>query len=124
MGTPVSDQLMAFGQSILLGLSAGVLYDLLRPFRLRRPRLTGWLDGVYCLAVAAASFLFLLRRADGELRGFLVLGALGGAVLFFCAFSQLLRPVWEFWADTLDCLAHLFSFPLLWVKNFGKKTAR
>ena len=82
MGTPVSDQLMAFGQSILLGLSAGVLYDLLRPFRLRRPRLTGWLDGAYWLTVAAASFLLLLRRAYGELRGFLVLLAAVGWQLY------------------------------------------
>ena len=124
MGSPVSVQLLAFGQSILLGLSAGVLYDVLRPFRLRCPRITTLLDGAYCLTVGAVSFLFLLRRADGELRGFLVLGALGGAVLFFCAFSRLLRPVWDFWADTLACLAHLLSFPLLWLKNFGKKTVR
>ena len=40
MGSPVSVQLLAFGQSILLGLSAGVLYDVLRPFRLRCPRIT------------------------------------------------------------------------------------
>ena len=93
MGTPVSDQLMAFGQSILLGLSAGVLYDLLRPFRLRRPRLTGWLDGIYCLVVGAASFLFLLRRADGELREFLVLGALGSAVLFIRDYTKKQRKL-------------------------------
>ena len=54
----------------------------------RWPRLTGLLDGIYCLTVGTVSFLFLLRRADGELRGFLVLGALGGAVLFFCVFSH------------------------------------
>ena len=81
MGSPVSVQLLAFGQSILLGLSAGVLYDVLRPFRLRCPRITTLLDGAYCLTVGAVSFLFLLRRADGELRGFLVLGALGGGHL-------------------------------------------
>ena len=96
MGSPVSVQLLAFGQSILLGLSAGVLYDVLRPFRLRCPRITTLLDGAYCLTVGAVSFLFLLRRADGELRGFLVLGALGGAVLFFCAFSRLLRICYLF----------------------------
>ena len=55
MGSPVSAQLLAFGQSILLGLSAGVLYDLLRPFRLRWPRLTGLLDGIYCLTVGTVS---------------------------------------------------------------------
>ena len=37
MGNQISQQMLTFVQSILLGLAAGVLYDLLRPFRLRRP---------------------------------------------------------------------------------------
>ena len=82
MGNQISQQMLTFVQSILLGLAAGVLYDLLRPFRLRRPSLTALLDAGYCLSVGAGAFLFLLRRGEGELRGFLVLGAVGGAVLF------------------------------------------
>ena len=124
MHAPVSQQLTAFALSILLGLSAGVLYDLLRPFRLRFPRLTPLLDTAYCLLVSGAGFLFLLRRSGGELRGFLILGAVGGAVLFFCAFSQLLRPVWAFWADTVVLLGRLAVFPLAWLRQFWKKTRR
>ena len=123
MGNQVSQQLLVFGQSILLGLCAGLLYDLLRPFRLRLPRLTGLLDGLYCLLTGTAVFFFLLRGADGQLRGFVVLGALGGAVLFFGVFSELLRPVWAFWADTLAYLARLLSLPVLWTKIFLKKIA-
>ena len=44
MTNEISHQLLVFGQSILLGLSIGLLYDLLRPFRLRLPRLTGLLE--------------------------------------------------------------------------------
>jgi len=120
----VNRQLLVFGQSILLGLSAGVLYDLLRPFRVRAPRFTGALDWCYCLTVGGAMFLFLVRRAEGQLRGFVVLGALGGAVLFFCAFSQLLRPVWAFWADTLAFLWGLVCLPLRWARSFCKKMLR
>lgn len=123
MRIQISQQLLVFVQSILLGLSAGLLYDLLRPFRLRLPRLTGLLDTLYCLSIGSAMFLFLLRRSDGQLRGFVVLGAIGGSVLFFCAFSEVLRPVWSFWADTLAYLVHLLSFPLFWAKNFCKKIA-
>lgn len=101
MENHISQQLLVFVQSILLGLAIGSLYDLLRPFRLRLPRLAPLLDGVYALAVGAGCFRFVLARAEGELRGFVVLGVVGGAVLFFSAFSSLLRPVWEFWADTL-----------------------
>ena len=121
MGNQISQQMLTFVQSILLGLAAGVLYDLLRPFRLRRPGLTALLDAGYCLSVGAGAFLFLLRRGEGELRGFLVLGAVGGAVLFFCAFSHLLQPIWEFWAETLAYLVHLLSIPLLWVKKICTK---
>ena len=121
MGNQISQQMLTFVQSILLGLAAGVLYDLLRPFRLRRPSLTALLDAGYCLSVGAGAFLFLLRRGEGELRGFLVLGAVGGAVLFFCAFSHLLQPIWEFWAETLAYLVHLLSIPLLWVKKICTK---
>ena len=124
MGNQVSQQLLVFGQSILLGFSAGLLYDLLRPFRLRLPRLTGLLDSLYCLAVGVAAFLFLLQAAEGELRGFAVLGALGGAILFFCAFSAMLRPIWAFWADTLAFLAELVCLPLRWTKKFCKKMLR
>ena len=63
MESRAAQQLLVFGQSILLGLSAGLLYDLLRPFRVRAPRATALLDGAYCLAVGGAMFLFLLRRA-------------------------------------------------------------
>ncbi|MDY5611984.1 spore cortex biosynthesis protein YabQ [Dysosmobacter sp.] len=121
MGNQISQQLLIFGQSILLGLALGSLYDLLRPFRLRLPRLTALLDAAYCLAAGAAAFSFLMERGGGELRGFMVLGTVGGVVLFFCAFSQWLRPIWDFWADTLAFLVYLLSFPTLWLKNFCKK---
>lgn len=42
----------------------------------------------------------MLRRAQGQLRLYLLLGAVGGGVLFFTAFSPFLRPVWDFWVDT------------------------
>ena len=118
MGNQISQQLLTYAQSILLGLAAGVLYDLLRPFRLRWPRCTGVLDGGYCLGVGAASFTFLLERGEGELRGFMVLGALGGAVVYFCACSQMLRPLWEFWAETLAELGRLTALPLGWIRKF------
>ena len=124
MGNQISQQLTTFGQSILLGVAAAVLYDLLRPFRLRLPRFTALRDGAYCLAVGAAAFLFLLRRGEGELRAFIVLGAIGGAVVFFCTFSPILRPVWSFWADTLAELVRLLAAPGRWIKNFCKKMAR
>ena len=96
MENQISQQLLVFVQAILLGLATGSFYDLLRPFRLRLPRLAPLLDGVYVLAVGAGCFRFVLVRAEGELRGFVVLGVIGGAVLFFSAFSSRLRRCGNF----------------------------
>ncbi|MCI8398876.1 MAG: hypothetical protein HFF90_05695 [Oscillibacter sp.] len=125
MGAPsTAAQLLAFAQAILLGLSAGLLYDLLRPFRIRAPRFTNLLDLAYCLITGGGVFLFLVGRGGGQLRGFLVLGGLGGAVFYFCACAPLLRPLWAFWADTLALLARLLALPALWIRAAWKKFSR
>ena len=56
MGPALAQPLQAFVQSVLLGMAAGLLYDLLRAFRLKLPRLTSPLDILYCLTVSAAVF--------------------------------------------------------------------
>jgi len=121
MGHQISQQLLDFAQSILLGLSAGIWYDLLRPFRLRFPRCTGLLDSSYCLSVGAAGFQFLLQCTEGEFRAFALLGATGGAVLYFCAGTALLQPVWAFWADTLFAWGELLLRPVRALWQLGKK---
>lgn len=111
MAIHVTEQLRTFLLSILLGLGAGVLYDLLRAVRLRHPRLTAPLDLLYCQAVGLAVFLFVLRQSDGQLRGFILLGGLGGGVLFFSLLSRPLRPVWDFWIDRWMELFQFLSLP-------------
>ena len=87
------------------------LYDLLRAVRLRHPRLTAPLDLLYCQAVGLAVFLFVLRQSDGQLRGFILLGGLGGGILFFSLLSRPLRPVWDFWMDRWMELFQFLSLP-------------
>ena len=123
MAPALSQPLLLFCQAILLGMAAALLYDLLRAFRLRLPRLTSALDILYCMAAGLAVFLFMLRRAQGQLRLYLLLGAVGGGVLFFTAFSPFLRPVWDFWVDTLAFLLHLTAIPLRGAENLCKKLA-
>ena len=64
----VSAQLLTFLQSILLGFVAGPLYDFLRAFRLRLPRVTAASDILYCTSVSLAVFLFSSHRAQGLFR--------------------------------------------------------
>lgn len=65
----ISDQLRSFGLAILLGLAAGVVYDLLRTVRLRFPSFTGVLDLLYCLTAGGALSLFVLRQGRRTVPG-------------------------------------------------------
>lgn len=120
----ITDQLRAFLLAILLGAAIGVLYDLLRAVRLRQPRLTAVLDLVCCLAAGGSLFLFTLRQAGGQLRGFVLLGALGGCLLFFGTVSRPLRPVWDFWLDRGAEWFRFLSLPVRSAAALWKKIVR
>lgn len=121
MGNYVTEQLLLFGQSILLGLMAGLCYDLLRPLRQRLPCLAGPLDGLYGITIVSCFFLFILRRGSGELRLYLLLGIVGGMALFFGVFSAPLRPLWDFWTDTGSDVARLLLLPVRALRCLLKK---
>lgn len=110
-----------FAGAILLGLSLGLVYDLMRALRRLGGRLwCGALDVLCCAASAAGVFLYAMA-GDGEVRLFILIGVLGGAVLFFCLLSRVLRPVWDFWVDLLLLPAGLAGKFFGNVKNFCKK---
>ncbi len=111
MGVNISQQLLLFLRSVLLGGVLGLLYDLLRPFR-RRGGLVwgGILDALYGITAVSGLFFFVMA-GDGELRIFILIGVVGGAVLFFCLLSELMAPLWEFWAAIL-------LTPVEWLKKF------
>lgn len=120
MGNVISDQLEMFLRSILLGGSLGLLYDLLRP--LRRLGKIWWntfLDAGISLT-AAAVLCFFVMAGDGELRLFILLGALGGGVLYFSLLSQSLQSLWTFWFDLLWMPVRLCGKVL----HFFHKTAK
>ena len=110
MGNCVSEQLLLFLRSVLLGGVLGLVYDLLRPLRRLGGGLWGGLlDAMYGLTAVSALFFFIMA-GGGELRIFILLGALGGAVLFFCLLSRPMRPLWEFWTA-------IFLKPLRWAEK-------
>ena len=113
-GNYVSEQLLLFLRAAGLGMCLGLLYDLLGALRRLGGKLWGGiLDAVFCLT-AAVSVLFFVLAGDGELRIFIALGVLGGAVLFWCLLSGILRPVWAFWLD-------LILLPIRLIQKFLKK---
>lgn len=99
IGNYVSEQLILFFRSIGLGLCLGLLYDLLGALRGLGGKIWGGtLDVLFCLTAAVSVFFFIMA-GDGELRIFMALGILGGAVLFWCLLGGPLRPVWAFWLE-------------------------
>lgn len=117
MGNYVSEQLAVFLRAIALGAALGLVYDLLGALRRLGGRIWGgFLDVVFCLTAAASVFLFVMA-GDGELRIFIALGVVGGAVLFWCLLGEILRPIWAFWLG-------LALLPVELVKKFLKKCGR
>lgn len=114
MGVNISQQLLLFLRSVLLGGVLGLLYDLLRPFRRLGGGLWGGLlDAVYGFTAVSGVFFFVMA-GDGELRVFILLGIFIGTVLFFCLLSQPLRPLWDFWTAIL-------LTPVRWAEKFLEK---
>ena len=112
-------------QATLLGWTLGLLYDLLRALRLRSQKafVSSALDILYGLLVLTFLLLFALRAAGGELRVYLLICFFGGAVFFFAACSEVLRPLWDFWINAALSMIALFLLPFRFLHRLGKKFA-
>ena len=109
MEIPVTGQLSAFFLAALAGASFALVYDLFAAVRRRfSSRLTtALLDGIYCLCVAAALFLFTLHLGNGRPRIYLLIAIALGAAVYFLLPAAFFRPVWNFW---LECFLLALSF--------------
>ena len=118
----VSEQLMIFCQSAVLGLVWGAAYDLLRTVRRQIPRrwLTHALDAAYAAAVLLMIFLFTLHRGEGELRLYMLLAMVLGGVLYFAALGAFFAPVWRFWTEVLGAFMALLWKPVAFILLCGK----
>ena len=109
MTIPVNQQISAFLLAALSGASFALIYDLFAALRCRfSSRLTtALLDGIYCLSVAAALFLFTLHLGNGRPRLYLLIAIALGAAAYFSLPAAFFRPVWNFW---LGCFLLALSF--------------
>ena len=115
MGNEIPRQLAQFFRSILMGGTLALIYDTVRTFRILGGK--PWeivLDTLVGICSVFALFLLVMAE-DGELRLFILMGTVGGAVLFFTLISPSLRPVLTFWLD-------LFLVPLRLGDKFLRKT--
>lgn len=124
MGVDISQQLTAFLLSWVLGALLGVVFDLLRVPGSRGGWVRSVLDGLFCLFAGACIVAFMLQPGDGELRVYMLAGIAGGALLYLCLLSPLLRPLWEFWRQVAEDCLRFFLTPVrfLWkgLKKFAK----
>ncbi len=124
MGNDIRQQLAGLGMAVLLGMNTALLYDVLRPFRVKKRTwraLTHVLDALF----AAVSMLLFLRLATslgaGQLRLYMLLGGIVGAVIWWAGPSALWRQVWGFWLSTAAQLVRRVVRPLFWLGEKVKK---
>lgn len=84
---------LALLAAALLGLGAGLLYDLLRPPRWRlRAAAAFALDALYCFLCGAALFLFAMSWGEGRLGLAALVAAWAGFLAYHWTLSPLLLP--------------------------------
>lgn len=91
MGASISEQTVVFLAMSLCGALVGVLFDLFRSFRLlAKPRsaVVHLSDFLFCLLGLILLFSVLVHFNGGQLRWYVFLGTILGAVLYFSAISS------------------------------------
>ena len=100
-------QLSALGAAAALGAAGGLVYDLLRVLRRRRPGLTHAADGLFALLCLLGALWVLTQVGGGEPQLYMLLGAGAGMALYLLLAAPAMRPLWEFWADVAGELGRL-----------------
>ena len=97
-----------------LGAAIGLLYDFFRILRvrLRLPLLGSVLDLLFWLAVTAAIFVYAVAAGNGEVRIYMLLSILGGAVLYFLLLSRWALKLGYLLADFLGLLWKIGTAPV------------
>jgi len=117
----VNNQATTFLFSILLGIFSALFYDLLKLIRHIKKQKTITIfiiDIFYFLVLTVVFFCFFILRTNGEIRGFVLIGAFIGFSLFKLTISKLFyfilvpaRKICEFFENILKIvlkpLAHL-----------------
>ena len=93
MGVDIRAQALSLLLGCALGAGLGLLYDLLCPIRHRGGEAL-W-DLLFCLAAAAAAFLFAMRAENGVLGSGEVLACFAGLALYGQLLSAHVGCIWE-----------------------------
>lgn len=127
-----SEQMLIFLASLGVGFLLGVLYDFLRAIRLSFTR-GKWsvivFDLLYFFIVAFGSYLFILAANKGEVRSYIIIGELVGAVFYYFSLGYALMKLTDKFVLILkrfySFIFKIISFPFrlikkVFLKVFGK----
>ncbi len=87
-----SEQTVIFLSSLGIGFLLGVLYDLIRIFRLSLTKshiATIVFDVIYFLLFGFISYIFILAANKGEIRSYIVIGEIIGALFYYFSFGPI-----------------------------------
>ena len=97
----VGNQFLTFVYSLVLGGMLCLSYDFIRA--LRKSGFNSFIavfftDIIFWIISAFITFIFLISRTNGEIRGYVLIGILAGFVIFRLTFSRFVFPffTWAF----------------------------
>lgn len=114
MTVSIAEQAAAFTGAVVMGFGVGLLYDLLRLLRqrLRLALLGSILDLLFWAVVTVTLFLFTIAATEGEVRIYVLLALLGGAVAYFLGLSAWVLSLGDALVDVVRALVGLLLLPL------------
>lgn len=123
-----SEQMLIFLASLGVGFILGILYDFLRALRLSFTR-GKWsviiFDLLYFFMVAFLSYIFMLASNKGEVRSYIIIGELLGAVFYYFSLGFALMKLTDKLALLLKRLYkfifNIISFPFRLLKRVLQK---
>lgn len=119
-----SEQMLIFLASLGVGFLLGIMYDFLRALRLSFTRgkwSVVFFDLLYFFMVAFISYIFILAANKGEVRSYIIIGELLGAVFYYFSLGLALMKLTDKFVLVLkrfySFLFKIISFPFRCMKS-------
>lgn len=119
-----SEQMLIFLASLGVGFLLGVLYDFFRALRLSFTRgkvAVVIFDLLYFFMVAFGSYIFILAANKGEVRSYIIIGELLGAVFYYFSLGFALMKLTDKFVLLLkrfiSFVFRIVSFPFRFIKT-------
>ena len=125
MSLIISQQTAAFLGSLFLGAVLGAVFDLFRVFRKAfcQPVWLIWAEDVlYLLICAVITYGYMLQSIEGQVRVFIIIGELIGAILYYLTLGRLVMAVSLILIAVIRNILHFLYLviirPILFVLRF------